>query len=236
MSGAIAAVIDTNVILDLYSLADLLRANEEGTAIKHESRRSRARDALLLAWSLHAECASTLSLGDEATRRVKALNEPSILSTTGHHMQMSIWFLKERVLRNWDDRAKHEGDIRGGACDDALLALALENHCPLVTNEGVKTDGSVDDSHGLRSKARSAGAVVFSPREFWTSRQNESEATTAILSQIDQCAVGFVVEQRFSAAGCNAVIARRAFARYVLLGETVSSTEIPSAPWLLSPR
>lgn len=236
MSEPIAAVVDTNVILDIYSLTDILLANEESDLRRHNFRLTRARDSLLLAWCFHATRSTTLSLGRETTRLVKQRNSPNVATLTGHHMQMSIYLQKERLLSQWNDLSFVEGLATGASCDDVLLAVAEQLKVPLITNEGFfSTAGKKRSKRMLPSKAQALGVHTVSPRDYWSTRQTESQAIAAIRTQFDESAVRFLIHHDNSDAASRAVILRRAFLEYVLTGDARSSSALNvHAPWLFS--
>ncbi|MCU0702134.1 MAG: hypothetical protein MUC96_37030 [Myxococcaceae bacterium] len=161
------AVLDTNIIIDIFSIGDLLAASQKsahGQNIDHSSsdllfRRIRARESLLLAWFFHTKGARTETYGREAveilSRHVPPQLDPEESSESRfkrNYATVSIWFLKDYILPRWNltiDRS--EPELRGNAADDHLVRLATTYRRPLISNEGFSLTG-IDDNHGLRKK------------------------------------------------------------------------------------
>src|SRR6185295_6518601 len=91
-------VVDTNVVQDLWSCADLIREYSKGTAGVAEAqtpeavfRHARVREACILAWLFHREGIATCSLLDESTRILTGNADPSAVLEFGTHF--TTWFV-----------------------------------------------------------------------------------------------------------------------------------------------
>lgn len=235
MSSKLVAVVDTNVILDVISVADLSDAynHENKTENDRYFRRFRARDALIMAWYLHASEATTLSLINEVARvglRTAPLTAGNTLE--GQHMHLSFALQHKFVLNRWNMVFEDEdATLRGNGCDDELVKLAQKYGVPLVTNEGLTMDG-VDDVR-LRSKALAARVPVFTPRQFWSGRISETAAAKKFCERFDAKARKLVRRNGNSRASVNAVRVRKALLQHIFFGRTSDGTKVPvRPPWL----
>lgn len=224
----IAAVVDTNVILDVFSPTDLLEAYKKGGDFHREAefRRARARESLLLAWHLHSTSARTLQLPRENVRLMVEKAKPGALDQyLSVHVQLSIYLIKERVLERWHDGVEAGCDdaMRGTACDDKLLELSARYSAPLVTNEGHSPDG-ISDEHPkkLRRRALDRRIDVRTPRQFWSGKLDEDTACQQFLARVEAAVPGFVGAQSHRDAAQVAVSLYRRVLRHILLGETSS--------------
>jgi len=229
MSRRIDAVVDTTVILDIYSGTNIFVAAAADDAKDLESRRLRTRDALLLAWHFHSYKWVTLSVRNEATEKVRDPNSPD-----DDHAQMSLRFLKDLMLSGWSDESQDEGETTGSASDIQLVELAMTNRVPLFSSEGLRADGTINEKKGLRKKARARGVEVTAPSKFLETT-NIAANTRAFLSRFDEVAPAFVASQNDSEATRNALLYRRAFLEFVLRGDLTLSRNLPDRPrWMLA--
>ena len=169
-----AAIVDTNVFVDLYTTVDLERTyaapDWHGVDDRESAyRRSRARDALIFALYLHEIGASTWSLRTEPSAILERVAPPKMGSiktaTTTNFLRVFLHFVKTTLLSRWDDRTPIAADgLRGNNADLALLWMASENATTLVTNEGNATIAAKPDS--LRAKGALVNVRVVTPREF----------------------------------------------------------------------
>ena len=169
-------------MLDIYTCADLADEYTRPTvAVESDTsvyRRARARESLLLAIHLHASKQDSWSLPNESLslllRRADRtkLDDPKL-----HFTLIFVNYTKDSALAGWNPRLSNPGDegLYGEACDDYLVQVAQRNQIPLITNEGYSPRG-IDESHGIRGKARRAGVRVFTPREYWRGKINPSRA------------------------------------------------------------
>ena len=156
MSPRVTAVIDTNVLIDIMSIHDIVKgfveaekAGAKATAAdalrvfqspELKPRRERARDALLLAIYLHTAGATTFCARGEATR-VLTERSPPVGDDGASNESMAytrLWFefILERVLPGWSLTWGGQPEtISGEDVDDALLRFARLGKFPLITNE-----------------------------------------------------------------------------------------------------
>jgi hypothetical protein len=169
-------VIDTNVALELYSLHDLTTLYDERHAAHGDKtenlaevvhRRTRAADTLALAIALHEKRATSFQLVNEVIRILTARVLPRSGTFEAAYTQLFIHYIKDYCLPDWSEISDTQLGLaaKGTDCDTILLEVARDNGIALVTNEGNNVDG-VDDSHGLRGRARAAGVRVFTPGEY----------------------------------------------------------------------
>lgn len=228
----VAAIVDTNVILDVFAVSDLLDAYAKagGESDAALFRRVRARESHLLAWYLHSIGATTFSLPAESTRIMARRAPPDAMNTfASQHVQLSIYFLSDYVLDRWDSRVEPGSDagLSGEACDDKLVEMALRHRAPLITNEGYSIRGvSADEPRKLRAKASARGVPVFTPRQFWMGKMGE-RATRKFLARFDAQAPKYLRGQGNSVAAQNAVRMRRALLHHVFFGATANGGRVP---------
>jgi hypothetical protein len=166
----VSAVLDTNVLLDIYSAHDLLEEVNCDAPGKESVtyRTARAKDSLLLAIKFHQTRAKTYNLHSELVAQLQKFAPPNpgpenasytLFTTTFSH------FVKDYLLGGWDPYWPEEPDgARRTAADDALLKYAKANDLPLVTNEGNSLKGI--EETGLRKKCKAARVSVFTPTEY----------------------------------------------------------------------
>lgn len=223
-------ILDTNVLLEIFSAADLYRAAEhkpegEIDSLELRARRARIRESLLLAWYLSESSQTSRSLGDEATRTLIRDADPKDLREfRSQFVQVSIYFVKDYLFERWNASVE-SGDLRGNQADRALVSRAKEFGVPLVSHE-VRADKA------LMKAARREGVQVVTPREYWQQHQNEDEAIGVFLRRFEAVAPRFLETQAKSPAAETAVAMRLAYFKYVLLGEHRSGALLPvtSAP------
>lgn len=171
------AVLDTNVMLDVYSCHDLSNEYLKGGDIAGPTatyRRARARESLLLAIYLHNIRATTYGLHHEVPGKLTDNVAPEAHDTwENQHTTLFAHFVKEEVLFGWFAGYVPENDkgLVGDKADDHLLAYAKQNGLPLITNEGFRVRGVKDQK--LRKRAKAEGVAVFSPKEFYEGRMDE---------------------------------------------------------------
>lgn len=169
-------LLDTNVVVDIYSISDLddaLHACVAGggdprTEPKVGYRLARHRSAVALATWLSWKKRRTEALPSETLRILLARSPPSAVTTfKGVYTYYWVHFIRDYLLRRWQFSFKPGVDefIRGTDCDDLLLKLAGEYGVPLITNEGVTPVGQVAPGK-LHDRAKRLGLAVFTPAEF----------------------------------------------------------------------
>jgi len=182
--GEPIAVLDTNVVLDLFSWHDfhdhfgrrVTWASANNVRLddpQSRMRMARAREALLLAIYLHKTRAITFSIS-EAERLVirvsqfDAKGKPLSDDERGYKeafVKTFLWFVKERLLVGWQD-AMEVTDAEGNDADDILLAHAKKKSLPLITNEGFTATG-VDRKNRMRRKAKKEGVQIVRAADFY---------------------------------------------------------------------
>ncbi len=151
MSRRIAAVVDTTVILDIYSGSNIFVAAAAGDAKDLESRRLRTREALLLAWHFHSYKWVTLSVRNEATQKIR-----DVQTADDDHVRLSLRFQKDLLLSGWSDETQDDDETGGSATDAQLVELALANDVPLFSREGLRADGTINEKKGCERRRERA--------------------------------------------------------------------------------
>ena len=105
----ISVALDTNVLLEIFSIHDLVNkydeiggANVDASALVF--RRARARESLLLAMHLNATNACTFSLDHEFKKLLLARVPPATGQFTSHFTTWFVNFVTERLLPSWKIR------------------------------------------------------------------------------------------------------------------------------------
>ncbi|WP_242333091.1 hypothetical protein [Anaeromyxobacter sp. SG66] len=155
-----AAVLDTNVYIDIVSIHDLLRAPEE----RREMRVERLRDAALLAICFHENSSTTYGLREGADVLAE-LVPPESGGFEEQHLKAFSYFVYPHVLSRWHVVHPNDVNVRANAADRHLTDFAFENGLPLVT---------LDARMGERAAAR--GVSVLTPRGYWELRMNSDAA------------------------------------------------------------
>ena len=202
--GKPIAVVDTNILVDLYSWHDWLEHFESRmpaivavpdlSDAKTAWRKARAREALLLALYLHKIRATTFSLSEGLT----TIKELSDASTKGQwkdaFTRTFLWYVKEQLLSDWREGMKLSAAV-GNAADDELLAFAKEHSLPLVTSEGYTPVG-ISGSNRMRKRARQAAVQVVTAADFYAGKIDEEDEANAFLLRFRKGAAGYVRAHR----------------------------------------
>jgi hypothetical protein len=188
--GKPIAVVDTNVIVDLYSWHDfnehferlITTASLPGVPIDDPTslmRITRARDALLLAICFHKTNAITFSLSESVT----LLNRLTVFDRDGKPLpdderirrlaftKTFLWFVKTRLLTGWKD-AMRDSDLKGNDADRAFVAYAKENELPLITNEGFGPLG-INKKSLMQKLAREQGVRIIQAIDFYADKMDD---------------------------------------------------------------
>jgi hypothetical protein len=186
-------VIDTNVMLDIYSPNHLMDAYEKLGVDEPDDpflvyRRARAREALLLAIHLHrAEIVSYSLLDENAEKLLEFAPSNKLGDFPTHFVIVMIHYVRDRILKGWESIGpfKDPDAPRGDKADDALVRYAQERGIPLITFEEYTPAGVVEkNKKGIRAKAKAAGVRVFTPREFYAAQFDEGLAISKFLDEL----------------------------------------------------
>jgi hypothetical protein len=137
----IVAVVDTNVLLDLYSMHDAaIAAKKEPELLDYRFRR--AGHTLRLAIYLDRTRSTTWGLGYELLEQLASVSPPSagIVGPAAVNLAVTrtvIHLVREMLIPGWTELvSKPEECIRGNAADTRLVADAERLSVPIITNEG----------------------------------------------------------------------------------------------------
>lgn len=240
LPAGLTAIVDTNVLVDLYSCSDLLKEYESlglpdlARAMRTPKaiwRRARARESLLLVWHFHLVEARTFHL---VTEQIDILLRPDVAKPgggkfTGAFATVFVNFVKERVLSGWNSGTNEDvgRGLKGTAIDNLLLATAKRAGLPLVTNEGYSESGVADIK--LRGKCVAQGVPVFIPRHFWLGKLDPTVEGARLLHRFDTFAPPYLAEasDRLRPHLRKALVDVRAVLHHVLTGEIVGGERLP---------
>jgi hypothetical protein len=171
-------LLDTNVMLEIYSVGDLLSIGDKlrtpEAALRSPEygyRLLRARHSTLLAWWLAKHRRIVGLLGNEVVDQLTRIapkpgdgqdGTSYIFTTAIIHVVMPL------VLRGWRagplTEVNHEA--KGTKADTEILKQAASDNTPLITHEGLTQAGINDDRAKLRARAVAAGVKVFTAKEY----------------------------------------------------------------------
>jgi len=227
----IHAVVDTNVLLDIFSCHDISNAYAQFGELTAEQeidlppavyRRARARESLLLAFYFHAQKATTYSLKDEVLAIMQGRVDPSADDTwhTQHTMQFAH-FVTNQLLSGWrlaSQPSLGAAALQGDDADAHLVEYAREHGLPLITNEGFGPTGIRAEK--MRKLATDAGVNVFAPGEFWRGQIDESSEIEDFLRRFRKQAPAYAAARAKPRLEREALDRMNGYFRHVLLGET----------------
>jgi rRNA-processing protein FCF1 len=171
-------LLDTNVLLEIYTRIDLLTAWHEcgSTELALQSptyryRQLRARYSTILAWWLAKNSHIVGLLGNEGAIKLDAFAPkpragedatPYVFTTAFAHV------IAPFVMPGWMTGALIDVNhaAKGTKADNEILAQAAVDKTPLVTHEGLTEFGVKEDPRKLRSRAKSAGVPAFTAKEY----------------------------------------------------------------------
>jgi hypothetical protein len=195
------AIIDTNVLLEIYSCHDHYRAHakayaEHGDEFYYQldptHRGQRARASLLLAIYLNDIAATTYGSHGEFLDIITKTVPPSPAGTPGGQnweedfLTQALYVVGDRVLTNWTHTVPSLAEAqRGSRNDQWLVDEAARLNVPLITHEGLSKTGDRVVS-GIDKKAAVAGVQVLMPREFFNGKLDERERSKAFLNQLGE--------------------------------------------------
>src|SRR5216683_2252557 len=82
-------IIDTNVIADVFTCANVLQRYQEGPSTQETTQtlyaRVRTRESLILMWHLHCSALTSWSLPGESTRTIVKIADPEATEDFGTH-------------------------------------------------------------------------------------------------------------------------------------------------------
>jgi hypothetical protein len=138
------------------------------------------------------------------------------------------YFVKDYLLPDWQPSTTTEpGSEAGNEADRALVAFAKQHALPLITNEGYTQNGIVDEK--MRKLAKDEGVQVFTPREFWLRRFDETKAIEGFFQAfLDQAPLYMVARRKELGEDKIREVLDRVYGYYrlVLLGE-VAGSDVP---------
>jgi hypothetical protein len=191
------AVIDTNVLVDLYSWHDYLRHIEQKIAWVLANpklddpitvmRRARAGEALLLAIYLNKIRAVTFSISEAVTMMGVLVPANAKGSAPLNFTKTFIYFVVDELLSGWTQQMQVT-DARSNAADDLLLAYAKENSLPLITNEGYSPTG-IDHRKRMRKRAMAVGVTLVRAADFYRDEIDERAEADAFLDRFKRKSV-----------------------------------------------
>jgi hypothetical protein len=104
-----SGVLDTNVLLDIFSCRDLTNEYDQvDFSVDSPAsvwRRARTRESLLAAMYLHKVRATTFSLQNEALDKLTAIVPPEEECFEMHYTTLFIWYVRDYLLSGWNAQA-----------------------------------------------------------------------------------------------------------------------------------
>ena len=246
-TGRVDAVVDSNVLLDVYSCHDVVESYNDAyersgnAAIDHPSvvfRRARARESLLLAIYFGKIGATTHSLHNEAIDRLitRAPPAPGGQSMTSDFATTFVHFVKDYVLGGWTpelvtpklawENAPVAIRLRvtqktagpvGNNADAWHIAHAKERRLVLITNEGFSPTGYAQGK--IAKRAAAEGVQTAFPHEFYRGKINDAEEIEAFLLSFRQEATRYLDARDSNDAMGEVLRWVYGYFRLVLLGE-----------------
>ncbi len=199
----ITAVVDTNVLLDIFSCRDLFEEFESSGAGTDDGKLdeprlvqlARARESMVLAMYFDRISATTFSLHHEALVLLERVSPPQPSDFFTTFTTLLIHFVKDYLLPRWRITMPTEPGVEcSNAADAALLAFAKEHRVPLITNEGYRPSGIVVEK--LRKDAIDAGVPVFTPREFCARKINEVDEMDSFFTRFEELGYRYLEDHR----------------------------------------
>ena len=171
----VAAAVDTNVVLQIYSCHDIEVAYgevDQATLAMPETahRRRRVRAAVLLTIYFDETSAITYTLASEPLAVLVANVQPNDATAFRTHFTTSfVRFVKDGLLSRWRiaEAVGGDGGVRGNVADQALLVFARHHGKTLITDEGNSPTGTVKKG-SLRRRGEKQGVKVVTTEEFLT--------------------------------------------------------------------
>lgn len=226
----ILAVVDTNVLLDVFSCHDLAGAYDYlgRTAAVSDPfavyRRARARESMLLAMYLHRVQAYTYSLREVCRIMLSRVNPDAHDAMETHYAKVFANFVRPRVLNDWKAGMPNEpeNDAIGNAADRELVAYAKQHRLPLISNEAFSSTGVANDK--MRKRAAAAGVQVFTPKEFYRNHIDEGAEVAEFLRRFQDEAPAYIRAHPEPKSMGDSMDMVEGYFRHILLGETNGET------------
>jgi hypothetical protein len=194
----IVAIVDTNVLLDLLSCHDVIAAREQPRADAWY-RFDRAAYGLRLAIHFHEIRATTLSAGDEVLFVSTKLVPTEATDLMGWYRYLWLFFTKPKLLCGWRAQSGSTKG-KGNAVDDALIDFAKKYSCPLISNEGINSEGLIAKNR-LRSRAADGGVTVMTPEEVCRGKRLSHTALQRFLNRFIEVGPSFDRQHKWYEAG-----------------------------------
>lgn len=218
------AVVDTNVLLDVFSCHNLIRLYDElGEGVVDHPRavfrRARARESILLCLHFHTARAHTFSHGHELITLLKSYVDPHTDEAfETPFTKMVANFVNDRLWSGWQSSQSDPLTLEAGNdVDQALVNFAAERRLPLITNEGFTPDGYEEGKIAKRAKAK--GVAVKFPKDVYRG-MDEEVAITDFLDRFVALAPNFIKERQRPDLVEDALQNVYRYYRHVLLGES----------------
>ncbi len=224
----VRVVIDTCVLLDIYSCHDLGRAyDKHGTDFPDTPaltyRRARARESLLLAVYLHRARAVTWNLADESVRKLLEAVPPNESDTFElHYTTVMVNYVRDQVIPCWTALQDTQPEtVHGTEADVFAVNRAKELGVPMITNEGYTASGVQETK--MRKRAAAAGVPVFTPCEYWTRRIDPDDQARWFLGKYRQRAERYIATHPNPALIRESMLWVGGYFEHVLFGVTASA-------------
>ena len=171
-------LLDTNVMLEIYTIVDMLRlADELGSpeaarrSPTFSYRQERARNSIVLAYHLAKRHQSVGVLGAEVVKILEKLIPDPKAGEDGTAFIFTtavVQVVREFALRDLKIGAltNVDHDAHGTTADTELLNEAKSKKLPLITWEGITEAGFSDSPKSLRNRGLKEKVAVFSPTEY----------------------------------------------------------------------
>lgn len=179
--------VDTNVVAEFDTLADLFNLSDKHLTIEDSLRspefryrQYRLKHSVLLMWWFAKNKIVAGVLGNECidlvTGRLAVPKLPSqytVAKAIYHVVRPFVW-------QGWHVAAVSTVNhaLTGTDADDELLRVASEDNVPVITWEGFTPTGFVANPKKLRDKCKARGVPVFTPAEYLAAERVDLEDQT----------------------------------------------------------
>lgn len=171
-------VLDTNVYRELITTADLWREIHRGPRLEEEliQRLFRAQSSYALLQWLHENEVATVGSGLELIAQLgkdpycgpDLEGRTTLIETLGtSEISLFIHHLEKCCFRGWYfGQSSHPPGLEGTDVDRWLVELARNERLPLISNEGWRGNGEMNEKKEVRRLAKAAGVSVYTTKEF----------------------------------------------------------------------